>query len=86
MLQDGAWLRHASHANAMAEHLEKSIRDLPEVKLLFPRQANAVFVEFPTNVINGLWERGWMFYNFIGKAAAASCARGTPRSRTWMRL
>ena len=47
MLQDGAWLRHASHANAMAEHLEKSIRDLPEVKLLFPRQANAVFVEFP---------------------------------------
>src|SRR5258706_1810162 len=45
MLQDGAWLRHAGHANAMAEHLERSVLDLPEVKILFPRQANALFVE-----------------------------------------
>ena len=81
MLQDGAWLRHAAHANAMAEHLEKSIRDLPEVKLLFPRQANAVFVEFPTDVINGLWERGWMFYNFIGKGGCRlMCAWDTTES------
>lgn len=47
MLQDGAWLRHARHANTMAEYLEKSLRDLPGVKLLFPRQANAVFAELP---------------------------------------
>src|SRR2546423_11311036 len=29
MLQDGAWLRHADHANAMAKRLEKAISKLP---------------------------------------------------------
>src|SRR5687768_16722614 len=67
MLKDGAWLRHARHANAMAKYLEQGIHNLPEVKILFPRQANAVFVELPRKVIEGLWDRGWMFYNFIGQ-------------------
>ena len=67
MLQDGAWLRHAQHANAMAAHLEQSLRSLPEIKLLFPRQANSVFVELPAPVRDEMYKRGWMFYNFIGK-------------------
>jgi threonine aldolase len=67
ILQDGAWLRHASHANRMASYLEELLRAVPQVKQLFPRQANAVFAELPPNVIQGLWDRGWMFYNFIGK-------------------
>jgi threonine aldolase len=81
MLQDGAWLRHARHANAMAEYLERSVRDLPEVKILFPRQANAVFVELPTDVIDSLHQRGWMFYNFIGKGGCRlMCAWDTTES------
>src|SRR5437763_1849995 len=67
MLQENVWLRHAAHANQMAEYLEKAMRALPEVKILFPRQANSVFVELPTKIIEQMWERGWMFYNFIGK-------------------
>ena len=67
MLQDGAWLRYARQANAMAAYLEKSLKGLREVKILFRRQANAVFVELPSKAIEGLWSRGWMFYNFIGK-------------------
>lgn len=67
MLQDGAWLRHARHANTMAEYLEKSLRDLPGVKLLFPRQANAVFAELPRKAIETLWAGSWMFYTFIGQ-------------------
>src|SRR5439155_7240033 len=67
MLQNGAWLRHAAHANEIAELLHAEIKDLPEVKILFPRQANSVFAELPSHVINGLRERGWMFYTFIGK-------------------
>lgn len=66
MLQDGAWLRHAAHANAMAARLEAGLRGLSGVKLLFPRQANAVFVELPAPVIDALHARGWWFYNFIG--------------------
>ena len=66
MLKDGAWLRHGAHANAMAARLEAALRNLPGVKLLFPRQANAVFVELPAAVIAALHARGWWFYNFIG--------------------
>lgn len=67
MLQDGAWLRRAAHANQMAVHLEKSLRALPEIKILCPRQANSVFVELPTGTIDALHQKGWKFYNFIGK-------------------
>jgi threonine aldolase len=67
VLKDGAWLRHAKNANTMAEYLEASLRDLPNVKQLFPRQANAVFVELPRAVIEGLWRKGWKFYTFIGQ-------------------
>lgn len=66
LLKEGAWLKHARHANRMAELLEKSIRDLPGAKLMFPRQANAVFVQLPPSVIEGLRARGWRFYTFIG--------------------
>jgi threonine aldolase len=67
MLQDGAWLRHAAHANAMAQRLESAIRDLPEVKLLFPVQANAVFAELPPAVVGALRDAAWKFYTFIGQ-------------------
>ncbi len=67
MLQDGAWLRHAAHANQMAIYLEQQLRAIPAVQILFPRQANAVFAELSTELIQELWDRGWMFYNFIGK-------------------
>ncbi len=66
MLQDGVWLRHAAHANAMATRLEAELQKLAGVKLLFPRQANGVFAELPRSAIEGLWAKGWMFYTFIG--------------------
>lgn len=67
MLRDGAWLRHARHANDMAALLEKSIGHLPGAKVLFPRQANALFVQLPEAAIQQMHEKGWRFYNFIGK-------------------
>jgi threonine aldolase len=67
MLQDGAWLRHARRANAMAARLEEALRRVPEVKILFPRQANSVFAELPQPVIRRLRQRGWRFYTFIGQ-------------------
>jgi threonine aldolase len=66
VLKDGAWLRHAGHANKMAALLETKLRPIPQVKILFPRQANAVFAELPRPVIDGLRARGWKFYTFIG--------------------
>jgi threonine aldolase len=81
MLQDGVWLRHAAHANQMAECLRQGLLGLPEVKILFPRQANSVFVELPLPVIQKMWARGWMFYNFIGQAGCRlMCAWDTTES------
>jgi threonine aldolase len=67
MLQDGAWLRHAAHANAMAQKLHDELARIPEIKILFPRQANSVFAELPPFLIVALRAAGWKFYTFIGQ-------------------
>jgi threonine aldolase len=70
MLENGAWLANARHANAMAERLAQGLSKLPEVSLLFPRQANAVFAELPLDVIEPLRSEGWLFYTFIGRGGS----------------
>ena len=50
MLQDGAWLRHAKHTNAMARRLEAAIRPLPHVEIAYPVQTNTVFARLPDDV------------------------------------
>jgi len=67
MLKDGVWLRHAAHANKMAAYLETKLRPLSQVKILFPREANAVFAELPQAAIDDLRAKGWKFYTFIGQ-------------------
>lgn len=66
ILKEGAWLRHAGHANAMAARLEAALRGIPQVKLLFPCQANGVFAELPAHAVGALRAKGWLFYTFIG--------------------
>jgi threonine aldolase len=70
MLQDGAWLRHARHANAMARLLEAAFREVPWAQVLRPAQVNSVFVEMPPECAQALRERGWMFYSFIGQSGS----------------
>ena len=67
MLGDGAWLRHAAHANAMARRLADGLRGLPAVRLLAEVEANGVFAELPLPVVETMWARGWHFYRFIGE-------------------
>lgn len=66
MLRDGAWLRHAAHANAMAQRLHDRLVAVPGVEVLFPVQANAVFAEVPPHALMALRRIGWKFYTFIG--------------------
>ncbi|MFC5302463.1 threonine aldolase family protein [Azospira restricta] len=70
MLEDGAWLRHAAHANAMARRLADGLAAIPAARLLFPVEANGVFAELPPALIDGLRARGWRFYTFIGAGGA----------------
>ena len=66
MLESGAWLRHAAHANAMAARLARALTALPGVELIAPVQANGVFVHLPKRAIDALRSRGWLFYVFVG--------------------
>ncbi len=70
LLRDGAWLRNAAHANAMAARLEAALREIPGVEILQPRQVNSVFVRFPGRGADALRERGWRFYDFIGSGGS----------------
>jgi len=69
MLENGAWLRNATHANACAQRLAGQIEGLPGIELMFPVEANGVFVRAPEPVLEGLRARGWRFYTFIGGGA-----------------
>lgn len=66
LLQNGVWLKHARQANNMAALMEAELSKMPQLKILFPRQANSVFVELPPEVVQNLYARGWVFYSFIG--------------------
>jgi len=65
-LRDGAWLRHAAHANACARELKRRLEEIPGVETMFEVEANCVFVRLPPAVIAALKARGWVFYTFIG--------------------
>jgi threonine aldolase len=66
LLESGAWLRNAGHANGMARRLEKALRGLPGLRVLHPVQANAVFVQMPRPWVEGIHRRGWFFYTIAG--------------------
>jgi threonine aldolase len=70
MLQDGAWIRYAAHANRMAKRLEEKLRQVKGVEILFQRQANAVFARLPVPWNDRLRKQGWRYYDFIGKGGA----------------
>jgi threonine aldolase len=67
LLRDGAWLRHAAHANALARRLADEIRSTPGLRLAVEPQVNAVFVQMPPAVHAQLEKRGWFFHPFAGE-------------------
>lgn len=69
MLATGTWLRNAAHGNACAARLSQHIAGLPGLEIMFPVQANAVFVRMPDAKMAALRDRGWHFYTFIGGGA-----------------
>ena len=70
MLKDGAWLRRAGQANAMAQMMHDGLAELDELQILWPTQANAVFVQMPPWLVVAMRGAGWKFYTFIGQGGA----------------
>jgi len=70
MLESGAWLANARLANNRAQLLEQELSRIDGIRLMYPCQANSVFVELPGAAATALREAGWRFYSFIGAGGA----------------
>lgn len=62
VLADGAWLRHAAHANAMARRLSEGLAALGSPPGV-PTEANGVFVGLEAGVEERLRAAGWLFHH-----------------------
>ena len=77
VLENGAWLRHAQHANRCAEKLASRLEKEAGLRAVHPVEANAAFIAMPDALYRGLKERGWVIYNFIGGAVRLMCSWST---------
>jgi len=62
LLEDGLWLDLGRHANAQAKALRDGLIDRPGVGLLYPVEANELFVTLPKATAERLFTKGHRFY------------------------
>lgn len=75
MLDGGAWLAHARHANAMAARLSAAVARLHGARLHAEAEANGVFAWLPRAAIAALQARGWRFHEFLPPQHGLGCCR-----------
>jgi threonine aldolase len=61
LLQDDLWRASAAHANAMARRLAAGAASVPEIGIIYPVQANAVFARLDPKHIAAL-QQDWFFH------------------------
>lgn len=81
LLESGAWLRNAAHANQCAQYFAAQVAGIPGIRINGVVEANAVFVEASDAILNKIRLRGWSFYTFIGGAARFMFAWDTDIAR-----
>src|SRR6516225_101271 len=64
LLTNDLWRRSAEHANRMAKLLEAEVRKIPQVRVVWPVEANGVFTQIPRHAIEKIKER-YFFYPWI---------------------
>jgi threonine aldolase len=70
-LADGLWLALAGRANAMAARLADGLAKLPGAALLYPVEANEVFVRMPEASLAALEDAGYLVYRWDHPAGNA---------------
>ena len=65
LLTDAVWLHNAEHANRASRQLAERLRSEAKIDIVFPVEANAIFLRMSEQLVRGLHERGWDFYKFI---------------------
>jgi threonine aldolase len=64
LLTGDLWRRSAEHANRMARLLEEEITRIPEVRIVWPAEANGVFAQIPRHAVEKI-KRQYFFYMWI---------------------
>ena len=62
-LGQGVWRRNALHSNQMAQKLLNAVKNLSGLKVMYPVQANSVFVQLPRKVWTAL-QKQYFFYDW----------------------
>jgi len=65
LLTGDVWLRNAQQANRAASRLAERLRTEAKVDIVFPVEANAIFLRMNERLVRELHTRGWHFYKFI---------------------
>jgi threonine aldolase len=81
MLESGAWLTNAQHANQCARYFAERVARIPNITITAPVDANTVFLNASDRILDRLRARGWKFYTFIGGAARIMFAWDTDLTR-----
>jgi len=58
-LENDVWLKNAKHANDMGKKLSDSLNQHKDIELVYPTEANEVFVKFPRHMIKNLNSNGY---------------------------
>jgi threonine aldolase len=67
-LNGDLWMKLAGHANAQAQKLVAGLKSIPGVQLLYPVEANEIFIRLPLETVAGLRQAGFQFYDWPGAA------------------
>jgi threonine aldolase len=65
LFENDLWLCNAEHANAAARRFAEQLRRIAEIDIVFPVEANAIFLRLEDRVAHALHVAGWRFYKFI---------------------
>ena len=69
LLTGGLWLQNARQANAMARRLADQISQMPGVELLYPVEANVVFVKMPASILQSIQTQYFFYLTEDGRGA-----------------
>ena len=76
LIESGAWLDNARHANAMARRLIQAVAPAG-VRLLAPVESNGVFLALAPDAQDRLRAKGWRFYPWGAGGCRLMCAWDT---------
>ena len=72
-VENGLWLEMARASNAIAARIATGLTALPGARLLAPVEANEIFLELPSMVMDGLEADGIQFYRRSASLARFVC-------------